>query len=169
MKNEPNKPVDRRIHAFLEKHHVLTLATAAGGGAVYCSNLFYAWLADEHAFVFTSSAGTLHMRQIARNPRAGGSVVLETRTVGKVQGVQFTGYVADPSDELLSQARRAYLKRFPYAALSDLELRVLVVDFLKFTDNRLGFGKKLIWGDGPVIADSPTGNENETDAGDGKK
>ena len=36
-------------------------------------------------------------------------------------------------------------ERFPVANLMDLHLWQLDVTYLKFTDNRLGFGKKLIW------------------------
>ena len=32
-----------------------------------------------------------------------------------------------------------------FAALAELTLWALVPDYLKFTDNTLGFGKKLIW------------------------
>ena len=34
---------------------------------------------------------------------------------------------------------------FPYAALAELTLWAIAPDFMKFTDNTLGFGKKLIW------------------------
>ena len=44
-------------------------------------------------------------------------------------------------------ARRAYLKRFPYAALAELTLWAIRPDYMKLTDNTLGFGKKLIWND----------------------
>ena len=72
-------------------------------------------------------------------PRA--SVVLETKVVGRVEGLQLCGKAAR-ADEA---ARRAYLRRFPYAALAELTLWAIAPDFMKFTDNTLGFGKKLIW------------------------
>ena len=78
---------------------------------------------------------------MCENDRVAASIVLETRTVGKVQGLQITGKVkqAIDGDKLL------YLKSFPYAAVADLHLWRLEADFLKLTDNTLGFGKKLIW------------------------
>ncbi len=129
---------------FLKAHHVLTLATARDG-APYCANLFYAWLESEGMFVFTSEDHTRHASEAAANPRVAGSVVLETRIVGKIQGVQLCGRMFRPEGDLLKRARVRYLKRFPYAAFADLDLWVLEPDFLKLTDNRLGFGKKLIW------------------------
>ena len=78
---------------------------------------------------------------MVENPRVAASIVLETRTVGKVQGLQLTGLIkpAIEGDKL------AYIKSFPYAAIAELKLWRLEADFMKLTDNRLGFGKKLIW------------------------
>jgi len=44
-----------------------------------------------------------------------------------------------------SECRTAYLLRFPFALAAKLDLWVLYIDYLKMTDNRLGFGKKLEW------------------------
>ena len=63
------------------------------------------------------------------------------RFLKKHQGLQLCGK-AERADEA---ARRAYLKRFPYAVLAELTLWAIAPDFMKFTDNTLGFGKKLIW------------------------
>ncbi len=139
-----NNPIDGRIIRFLKKHHVLTLATLAGG-MPHCANLFYAWLEEERAFVFTSSLDTKHAQDALKHPEVAASVVLETRVVGNVQGVQLRGAMFRPEGERLQRAKRRYLRRFPYAAVMDLELWMLEVTWLKFSDNTLGFGKKLIW------------------------
>ena len=132
--------VDARIVRFLKKHHVLTLATS-GEGAPYCSNAFYCYDAERNLLIFTSDMATRHAQQMARNPCVAASVVLETKVVGRVQGLQLCGK-AERADEA---ARRAYLKRFPYAVLAELTLWAIAPDFMKFTDNTPGFGKKLIW------------------------
>lgn len=132
--------VDARIVRFLKKHHVLTLATS-GEGAPYCSNAFYCYDAERNLLIFTSDMATRHAQQMARNPCVAASVVLETKVVGRVEGLQLCGKAAR-ADEA---ARRAYLRRFPYAALAELTLWAIAPDFMKFTDNTLGFGKKLIW------------------------
>ncbi|HIS33355.1 MAG TPA: pyridoxamine 5'-phosphate oxidase family protein [Candidatus Avirikenella pullistercoris] len=136
--------IDKRIIAFIKKHHVLTLATAAEG-APYCSNLFYTYLEEKNVFVFTSSENTRHAAEMKNDGRVAGSVVLETEIVGKIQGLQFQGIVLKPEGELLKAARTAYLKRFPFAVFMDVELWVLELTFAKLTDNRLGFGRKLVW------------------------
>jgi uncharacterized protein YhbP (UPF0306 family) len=72
-------------------------------------------------------------------------VVLETKRVGILRGVQFQGRVQQPVGHLAERAKRAYLVRFPYALLKPAPLWVVVLHTVKFTDNRLGFGKKIYW------------------------
>jgi len=130
---------------FFEEHHVLTLATSVDNNP-WCANCFYAYLPDEVALVFTSDADTRHIREALKNPRVAGSVVLETETVGKIQGLQFTGILAEPVEkDTRDKIRKRYLKRFPYAAVMKTTLWLLQLNSLKLTDNRLGFGKKMYW------------------------
>ncbi len=135
---------DKRIAEFIGAHHVLTLATCAGG-TLHCCNLFYAYLPQRNAFAVTSSDKTLHAAHLRENPKVAASIVLETRTIGKVQGLQIRGTMTGPSEEEKSEIRKAYLTQFPYAAVMDLDLWVIRPDYMKLTDNRLGFGKKIIW------------------------
>ncbi|MGD0342664.1 MAG: hypothetical protein ABSA76_13260 [Bacteroidales bacterium] len=46
---------------------------------------------------------------------------------------------------MFQKAKNAYLKKFPVAALMDTRLWIVELTYIKMTDNRLGFGKKLIW------------------------
>lgn len=131
---------DERIVRFIRRHHVLTLATVEEG-IPYCSNAFYCYDTQRNLFVFTSGSETRHGAEMERNPQIAASVVLETRIVGRVQGLQICG-AAEKADDA---AQRAYLKRFPYAAMMELELWAVRPTYMKYTDNTLGFGKKLIW------------------------
>lgn len=135
---------EKRIVDFINEHHVLTLATTTGN-LPWCCNCFYVYLEEENCFVFTSDDNTKHIGDVRENPQVAGSVVLETKTVGKIRGIQFRGIMEKPGKELASKAKTAYLKRFPYAALMKTSLWVLKLNYIKMTDNRLGFGKKLIW------------------------
>ena len=135
---------DKRIVDFIKEHHVLTLATSFDEEP-YCANCFYIYLEEENSLVFTSDYDTKHIRQASHNIYVAGSIVLETNIIGKIQGVQFQGIISEPSSEFYKMARKAYLKRFPIAMLMKTTLWAVDLTFLKFTDNRLGFGKKLIW------------------------
>lgn len=136
--------IDKRIIRFIKKHHVLTLATAADNKP-YCANCFYIYDEEKNLFIYTTSDDTEHGKQANKNPNVAASVVLETSTVGKIQGLQISGKMYRPENQLRKDCKKKYLKRFPYAAVMMPELWVLEPNFFKYTDNRLGFGKKLIW------------------------
>lgn len=137
--------IDKRIIEFINKHHVLTLATSRNN-IPYCANCFYVYHEKKNMLAFTTDHTTKHAQDAIGQNVVAGSIVLETNVVGKIQGVQFQGRMFEPKEELLKQVKTKYLKRFPVAMLMKTHLWVVELSFLKFTDNRLGFGKKLIWG-----------------------
>ena len=141
--------VDERIIKFLRKHHVLTIATSSGNEP-WCASCFYVYLEEENSLVLTSDLKTRHGRDFLRNILVAGTVALETMIIGKIRGVQFSGIVSEPSGKLLERAKSSYLKRFPVAMLMETKLWIVELTHIKYTDNRLGFGKKLIWEKGDV-------------------
>lgn len=136
--------MDKKIVEFISEHHVLTLATSVDNQP-YCANLFYAYDNDLSAFLFTSNISTRHGSEAETNRQVAASIVLETKIVGKIEGLQITGRMYRPEGDSLKRAKKLYLKSFPYAVVMDLEMWILEVDFAKLTNNRLGFGKKLLW------------------------
>ena len=133
--------LDKRIIDFIKRHHVLTLATISSKGEPYCAACFYAYDKERNRLIFTSDDATRHAQDMLQNASVAIGITLETRVVGKVQGVQICGK-AERGDE---QDRLLYIKRFPYAAVMPLHLWAVEPSFIKLTDNTLGFGKKLIW------------------------
>jgi len=83
--------------------------------------------------------------EFLQNQKIAGSVALETNIIGKIRGIQFQGIVSEPAGEMAEKTKSAYLKRFPVAMLMETHLWIVQLTFIKYTDNRLGFGKKLIW------------------------
>lgn len=132
-----------KIETFLNKHHVLSLATSTANELSSCS-LFYAFDKLKTSFVVASSDDTTHIRHILKNPSVAGTVVLETKTVGKIQGVQFKGEMSILDEKNLESL---YFRKFPQAVLMSPKLWVIKVNYFKMTDNTLGFGKKIIWQD----------------------
>jgi uncharacterized protein len=139
-----DKMIDSKISSFFRKHHVLTIATTVENEP-WCANCFYVYLEQENALVFTTDTQTRHGKEFLKNPFVAGSVVLETMIVGKIRGIQFQGTVSEPEGDLLLKAKWAYLKKFPPSVLMDTHLWVVKLTLIKMTDNRLGFGKKIIW------------------------
>lgn len=135
--------IDKRIIDFIKEHHVLTIAVSDGDD-LWCANAFYALHEEDHSLIITSEESTRHIKIALRDGRATGSIVLETETIGLIRGLQWKGTISKGDNKLTSPHRQTYLKRFPYAILSGADLWVIKFEELKYTDNRLGFGKKLI-------------------------
>ncbi len=132
--------MESRIEKFLAKHHVMTLATQSAEG-VYCANAFYAFDPSEGTLIFSTDVSTRHGAEMVENRGVAASIVLETKVVGSIQGAQITGEI----EEARAEDQKIYLSKFPYAVVVKLNMWRLRIDHLKLTDNRLGFGKKLIW------------------------
>jgi uncharacterized protein YhbP (UPF0306 family) len=143
------------IAAFIGRHHVMTLATVGGGTPAtstghegarpWVAHAFYAWMGDERWFVFMNNPATRHGTEMSACPHVAAAIALETRVVGRLQGLQIEGEVRMAADADLDAARRAYLRRFPYAVVMEQPMWILCPTLMKLTDNTLGFGKKLIW------------------------
>lgn len=136
--------VDKRIVEFINRHHILTLATCAGNSP-YASTCFYVYDENENCFIITSDAETRHAAEMVNNSKIAGAIALETMIIGKIQGIQFTGMAVELTGSESEKAKKLYIRKFPVAALAHLHLWKLRPELLKMTHNRLGFGKKLIW------------------------
>jgi uncharacterized protein YhbP (UPF0306 family) len=134
----------KRIKTLLRRHHLLSIATISDHGP-WCASCFYAWDEENNTLVITTDPSTRHGSEFLANPSVAGTIALETWRVGRIRGIQFTGTISEPEGEALGRARRIYLKRFPYAALTDIHLWVIELNHIKLTDNRLGFGHKEVW------------------------
>ena len=131
----------KKITNFIDKHHVMSLASTDGTTLSVC-NLFYAYDIKEQSFVIASSDDTIHIQNILKYPKIAGSVVLETKTVANIQGLQFRGEFLSLENKEL---KKLYFKTFPYSLALAPKLWQIKVNYFKMTDNTLGFGKKIIW------------------------
>lgn len=144
--------LDPKIKAFLKKHHVMTLATSKDN-VPWVAHCFYAFMEEEMVLVFTTDSETRHGLEMKENEQVSVGISWETKIVGQIRGAQISGRVMENAEWRLQNAeggmenaKMAYLKRFPYALLMKTNLWVLEIETIKYTDNRLGFGKKLHWG-----------------------
>lgn len=137
--------IDQRILDFIGEHHVLTVSCVSQAGEPWCANAFYVFDSEEEGFIITSEEKTRHAQLFLIRPLVAGSVVLETEEIGKIRGLQFTATVRRCEGGLFDRCRLKYLRRFPYALFKRGEVWILRAETLKYTDNRLGFGKKLYW------------------------
>jgi len=139
-----NNNIEIRIINFIKEHHIFTLATSSNNHP-YTSTCFYVYIAEMNMFVFTSDTTTKHIADAINQPYVAGAIALETNIIGKIRGIQFTGILKRLSEKELYEAKKAYIKRFPIAILAKTTLWGITPNLIKMTDNRLGFGKKIIW------------------------
>lgn len=143
----------KRIRSLFRSHHLLSIATVSEKGP-WCASCFYARDEENNTLVITTDPATRHGAEFRANPQVAGTISLETKRIGRIRGAQFTGTISEPTGDDLSRARTVYLKRFPYAALTEIHLWVIKLNQIKLTDNRLGFGKKIIWTSGDDFVES---------------
>jgi len=144
--NSDVNSIDQRIVKMIQRHHIFTLATSADN-MPYCSTCFYAYEKEDNVFIFTSEKDTRHIAEAMQQSKVAGAIALETKIIGKIRGIQFTGEIKEIAGDELKKYLKIYLNRFPYVApfIKDTSFWIIVPELLKLTDNNLGFGKKLIW------------------------
>jgi len=138
-----------RALAFLEAHHVLTLATAGEEGpwaaaVFYASRGFNLW--------FLSSPSTRHARNLLASPRAAATVQEDTADWRAVKGLQLEGVVRLLEGAEAEEARALLGARFPVvagggppeiaAALARVGWYQLTPERLHLVDNAAGFGRR---------------------------
>lgn len=144
-----------RIVKFIQEHHVMALATSGKNNLPWCASCFYVYIPEHNWFVFTSDDNTRHGEEMLLNNEVAACIALETNITGKIRGVQIAGAVKKTDKSTKNIARSGFLKRFPVAIMKKTNLWILEPGMIKMTDNRLGFGVKLIW----EKTDKKTGNQ----------
>lgn len=141
-----------RIAAFLDAHHVMSLATCGAQGP-HAANVFY--VRDGFVLLWISDPNSRHSMELKADGRVAATIAPDYRDFGDVCGVQICGTahrVADASErrraQTLLKTRYPFLKRLsdgPLAmknAYESAELYRLDPNRMVIIDNRLGFGHK---------------------------
>jgi uncharacterized protein len=136
--------LDKRISDYIQINKVFTLATSSDNNP-WCALCYYAYQKENNLLIFKSDDGSRHIRELLSQPKVAGTIYKPATTPAKITGLQFTAEVIQADKILIKNLKTIYLKRFPFAAVIEAQLFVLQPDYCKMTDNRLGFGKKIIW------------------------
>ena len=132
------------ISKWLAKQHVVSWCVAKEG-ELWCANAFYVYDAQRVAFYLLSEETTRHGQMTGQQAPVAGTINGQPKTVALIRGVQFKGEIRLLSGDEADEKRALYVKRFPIARMLSAPVWELRLDELKFTDNTLGFGKKLHW------------------------
>lgn len=132
------------IHRWLAKQHVVTWCVASEG-ELWCANAFYHYDPQKVAFYVMSEDRTRHAQMSGPRAPVAGTVNGQPKTVALIRGVQFKGEIRRLEGAESEAARERYNRRFPVARALSAPVWEISLDEIKFTDNTLGFGKKLHW------------------------
>ncbi|MFY2738459.1 YhbP family protein [Pseudocitrobacter faecalis] len=132
------------ISRWLTKQHVVSWCVAREG-ELWCANAFFVYDAERVAFYLLSDTTTRHGQMTGTRAPVAGTVNGQPKTVALIRGVQFKGEIRLLEGEESDEKRAKYIRRFPVARMLSAPVWEIRLDELKFTDNTLGFGKKLHW------------------------
>ena len=139
--------MDERIVKFLKKMHLASVCTIDDDGQPYAFSAFYAFDEVNFSLLLASSDESSHVKFLKNSKLVAGTVALDTKIVGKIEGVQFQGVMSEAS----TSEQEIYFKRFFYAKAMDPKIWSISLEKVKFTSNTLGFGKKIKWERGDKI------------------
>jgi hypothetical protein len=141
-----------RIAAFLDSHHVMSLATAGSAGP-HAANVFYA--RDALALVWMSEPSSRHSLELAADGRVAATVAPDYSDYADIRGVQITGrarIITDAAENTkartLIEARYALLRWLsegpaaPQEAYGRIQFYRLEPERMVLIDNSRGFGHK---------------------------
>jgi uncharacterized protein len=143
-----------RIAAFLDTHHVMSLATLGPDGP-YAASLFYA--RDGLALIWISDSASRHSIHIASRPEVAATIAFDYHDFVEIEGLQVFGRarrIADGAQRL--RARDRLHARYPFlerilgvpqqlrAAYDRAQIYRLEPARIVLIDNRRGFGSKEV-------------------------
>ena len=102
--------MDERIVKFLKKMHLASVCVIDDEGQPYAFSVFYAFDEVNFSFLLASSDDSSHIKFLKNSKLVAGTVALDTKIVGKIEGVQFQGVMSEAS----ASEREIYFNRAHY-------------------------------------------------------
>jgi uncharacterized protein len=150
--HEMDNNLTARTAAFLDAHHVMSLATMSANGP-HAANLFYA--RDGYALIWVSDPTSHHSRHIGEHAEVAATIARDCCDFPDIQGLQIRGRawrLAHPQEE--ARARAGLEARYPFLQhLSEGKLRDayeraqlyrLDPECIVLIDNQCDFGSKEV-------------------------
>jgi uncharacterized protein YhbP (UPF0306 family) len=147
-----SETLEARIEAFLDAHHVMTLATGTDGSA-HAASLMYA--REGFALYWTSDPATRHSRELGANPQVAATIAPDYTDFRLIRGLQIAGRaVRLDAEHDVERARSLMASRYAFlaelaqgpealrAAWAKAGFYVLRPERITLIDNTRGFGHK---------------------------
>lgn len=140
MNNIPDQ-----IQQFLKANKVNTVCFINEKNEPYCVNCFYLFDESKNYLILKSSANTSHSSLIYKPSTVSGTILPEKIDILQIKGIQFTGKILDDKTVQSKNLYSLYHKKFPMSLAIPGSVWGIELEFIKFTNNSLGFGNKTIW------------------------
>lgn len=137
--------MNEKIIHFIEKQTCGNLCTIGADGKPWCFSFFYAFAAAEGLLYFKTHLDTRHTVNMMANPIVAGTILPDKFNHLQIKGIQFEGEVLPLDHELAAHAASRYHHKHPIALAMSGDVWTVKLNAVKFTDNTLGFGTKLVW------------------------
>lgn len=137
--------MNEKIAAYISKQTCGNLACVDEQGNSWCFSFFYSFDEEAGLLYYKSSTDTRHSIIIHTNPKVSGTILPDKLNFLAIKGIQFEGVVLSADDPMAVNASAHYHQKHPMALAMAGQVWTIRLDHLKFTDNALGFGKKLNW------------------------
>ena len=137
--------MDERIIEFIKAQKVASIACVDQQGNPYCFSCFFAFDDKKNLLYFKSSASAHHSQLLIQFASVAGTINPDKLNTLAIKGIQFTGVLLDKEDILCKHAGSAYHMEYPFALAMPGVVWTIQLLSVKYTDNTLGFGKKLTW------------------------
>ena len=89
--------MDERIVKFLKKMHLASVCAIDDDGQPYAFSAFYAFDEANFSLLLASCDESSHVKFLKNSKLVAGTVALDTKIVGKIEGVQFQGAMSEAS------------------------------------------------------------------------
>jgi uncharacterized protein len=137
--------MEKTIIDFIKKQKVATLCCIDEIGLPYCFSCFFSFYDKDGILYFKSNPATRHAVLMKTNIHVGGTILPDKLNVLAIQGVQFSGHVAELNENDQRAASRHYHAKYPFAMAMTGDVWAIQLTGIKMTDNSKGFGKKIVW------------------------
>ena len=144
------EPGLEEMRAFLDAHHMLTLATVGAQGEPQAADLYYA-MAEGMQMCFISASSSRHSANIGRDGRVACTIHAVSTRWRDIRGIQLEGTCARMTALEEACAWSHYIARFPFvisdsllrAALDGVTIYRITPCWLRWIDNSIGLGHKV--------------------------
>ncbi|MEO6882878.1 MAG: hypothetical protein ABI199_02510 [Bacteroidia bacterium] len=137
--------LNEKIVSFLKKNKIATVCFVTADNMPYCITCFYAYDEKNNMLVFKSSFGTSHDTLIKPDVPVSGAILPNSVTLLNVKGIQFSGKLINPTEIDYLELPTFYTKNYVMSLVMPGYIWALRLTFIKYTDNSLGLGKKILW------------------------